>query len=146
MDKSLPFLSGGEFGPEVRRGLQDDVFESGLCLVGLDAAYVTEHPFRHYAVGVMVEGVHDPRVFVESAVLGVGVPAFPYRRGSLVYAVQPRWVLALQQEALGQVVHTFCAECLVQDTRAEESGAQLVTVVCDFFAQHFAGFPYGGFG
>ena len=61
----------------------------------------------------MVEGVHDPRVLVEPAFLGVGVPTFPNSRGSLVYAVQPRWVLALQQQVVGQVIHAFRAECLV---------------------------------
>ena len=79
----------------------------------------------------MVEGIHVPFVLVEAVSEGVAVPALPYRCRPLVDAVEPRRVLTLQEQAVGQVVHSIERQRLHQNACADKPGGQSVAVLLD---------------
>ena len=99
---------------------EDDVLETGLRHIPLDAGHRAVHPREYRAVGVVVEGVHAGGA--EAVLLRVGVPALPDRRRALVDGVEPRGVLVLEEKRVGHVRRAHVVrEGVHQDGRAEEA-------------------------
>ena len=77
----------------------------------------------------MVEGVHADRTI--AAGFRIRVPALPDGRCALVDAVEPRGVVALQEEGVGIIDEAVLCECLVEDGCTEEACIEFEAIALD---------------
>ena len=90
----------------------------------------------------MIKGVHADGAVATGN--GIGVPTLPNSGSTLVDAVEPRGVVALEQQGISIVdVAVFC-KCLVQDSCAEEAGIEFKGIVLDGTMQIVTGTRDGG--
>ena len=81
----------------------------------------------------MVEAVHAART--HAFVHGIRVPTLPDGGCAVIDGVEPRWVLVLEEEFVGDVLHTVLGEGLHEDGCAEETCLQTVIVFLEVLAE-----------
>jgi len=81
----------------------------------------------------MVEGIHAQ--FAEMAIGQDRVPALPDRGRAHLDLIQPAREFVVEQQLVGQIVHTIFRQNPADERCTDKPGLEIVVVLCQFAAQ-----------
>ena len=67
------------------------------------------------------------------------IPTLPDGGSSVIYFIEPAWVLALQQQVVGEVVHSVLSKGRTQIGCADETCGETISVADNLLTQFFLG-------